>query len=70
MVSMTDVPTEHRFYGDLAAWWPLISPAEEYAEEAAYVATVLGSASIPVRDVLELGSGGGHNAAQLKAYSP
>ncbi len=67
MVSMTDVPPEHRFYGELAAWWPLISPLEEYAEEAAYAATVLSSASIPVRDVLELGSGGGHNAVHLKA---
>ncbi len=65
---MTDVPTEHRFYGELAAWWPLISPWEEYAEEAAYAATLLGSAAIPVRDVLELGSGGGHNAVHLKAH--
>ncbi len=57
----------YRLYQDLAEWWPLISPAVEYVEEAAYVATVLNSASIPVRDVLELGSGGGHNAGHLKA---
>ena len=63
---MAEPPTEHRFYGDLAAWWPLISPAEEYAEEAAFAASVLESASIPVREVLELGSGGGHNAVHLK----
>jgi trans-aconitate methyltransferase len=56
-----------RFYGDLARWWPLISPVEEYVEEAAFAATVLRSGSIPVRDVLELGSGGGHNAVHLKA---
>lgn len=56
----------HRFYRDLAPWWPLISPAAEYAEEAAFVASVLGTAAIPVREVLELGSGGGHNAAHLK----
>jgi SAM-dependent methyltransferase len=68
MVGMPDVPAEHRFYGELAEWWPLISPPEEYAEEAAYAATVLSSASIPVRDVLELGSGGGHNAVHLKAH--
>jgi hypothetical protein len=68
MVSMTDGPPEHRFYGELAEWWPLISPPEEYAEEAAYAATVLASASVPVREVLELGSGGGHNAVHLKAY--
>jgi SAM-dependent methyltransferase len=67
MGSVATVPAEHRFYGDLAVWWPLISPAEEYADEAATVATVLSSASIPVHDVLELGSGGGHNAAHFKA---
>ncbi len=56
-----------RFYGDLAVWWPLISPPEEYAEEAAFAAGVLRSASTPVREILELGSGGGHNAVHLKA---
>lgn len=64
---MTDTPGPHRFYGDLAVWWPLMSPPAEYAEEAAFAATVLRSAAIPVREVLELGSGGGHNAAHLKA---
>jgi hypothetical protein len=59
--------TEHRFYGDLAVWWPLISPPEEHAEEAAHVATLLDSASGPVLDVLQLGSGGGHNAVHLLA---
>lgn len=58
---------EHRFYGELAAWWPLISPAQEYAEEAAEAAALLQSASIGVREVLELGSGGGHCAVHLKA---
>ncbi len=66
MTTLPD-PAEHRFYGELAAWWPLISPPEEYLEEAAYAAGLLGSASIPVRQVLELGSGGGHNAVHLKA---
>jgi trans-aconitate methyltransferase len=64
---MPEPPANHRFYGDLAVWWPLISPPEEYAEEAAYFATVLNSASIPVHQVLELGSGGGSNAFHLKA---
>ncbi len=67
MVSMTNAPTEYRLYGDLALWWPLISPWEEYADDSAYVATVLSWASVPVHDVLELGSGGGHNAVHLKA---
>lgn len=63
---MSDPHGEYRFYGDLAEWWPLISPPDEYAEEAAFVAGLLRSASIPVREVLELGSGGGHNAVHLK----
>jgi len=63
---MSDTPAEHRFYGELAAWWPLISPPDEYTEEAAFVATLLGSAAEPVREVLELGSGGGSNAVHLK----
>ena len=63
------VTSEHRLYGDLAAWWPLISPPEEYADEAALFASMLTSGTTtPVREVLELGSGGGHNAVHLKAH--
>jgi len=64
---MADEAIEHRFYGELAEWWPLISPPEDYAEEAAFAASLLASASSPVHEVLELGSGGGHNAVHLKA---
>jgi SAM-dependent methyltransferase len=62
-----DAP-RHRFYEDLAAWWTLISPPDDYAEEAAFAATVLVSAERPVREVLELGSGGGHNASHLATH--
>lgn len=62
-----DAAIEHRFYGDLAEWWPLISPPEHYVEEAAFVARLLATAPMPVHEVLELGSGGGHNAVHLKA---
>src|SRR6266704_3624119 len=55
----------YRLYQDLAAWWPLISPPEEYADEAAFAARVLNQAGLPVREVLELGSGGGHCASHL-----
>ena len=65
---MSQPPGIPRFYSDLAVWWPLISPPEEYEEEAAFFADVLRSASVPVRRVLELGSGGGHNALHLKAH--
>jgi SAM-dependent methyltransferase len=60
------VPTSHRLYQDLAPWWPLISPPREYAEDAAFAAKAFGLAAGPVRDVLELGSGGGHSACHLK----
>jgi trans-aconitate methyltransferase len=55
-------------YGDLAEWWPLLSPPEEYAEEAAiYQRALLSHARRPLRTLLELGSGGGSNASHLKA---
>ena len=57
-----------RMYTDLAPWWPLISPPDEYAEEAAEAARHLRAAAIPVREVLELGSGGGNNAVHLRAW--
>jgi SAM-dependent methyltransferase len=57
---------EYRVYGDLAEWWPLISPPEEYADEAAYLANVFDSAATGVREVLDLGSGGGGVAVHLK----
>lgn len=60
------MPSPSRLYTDLAAWWPLISPPEEYEEEAAFALSVIRTAPIHVRDVLELGSGGGHNASHLK----
>jgi SAM-dependent methyltransferase len=57
-----------RIYDDLAAWWPLLSAPEGYAEEAAIFAREIETASRrPVRDVLELGAGGGNNASHLKA---
>ena len=55
-----------RLYSDLASWWPLISPPEEYAGEAASAASLLRTANPPTRTVLELGSGGGNNAFHLK----
>jgi SAM-dependent methyltransferase len=63
---VTGPPAEYRLYRDLAGWWPLISPAGEYAAEAAWLAGVLGQAPLPVREVLDLGSGGGHLAVHLK----
>src|SRR5216683_2549528 len=64
---MPSADHEYRLYRDLADWWPLISPPREYAEEAAYLSAVLSStAAVPVHEVLDLGSGGGHVAVHLK----
>ncbi len=54
-------------YYRLADWWPAISPPSEYAEEATlYVDMIRSAAHTPVREVLELGSGGGNNASHMK----
>jgi len=58
---MSEPTGKLRFYGELAEWWPLISPVEDYVEEAAYFGGLLQGL-----EVLELGSGGGHNAFYLK----
>ena len=56
-----------KLYESLADWWPVISPPSEYAEEAAlYVEMIRSAARGPVREVLELGSGGGNNASHMK----
>ena len=57
-----------KLYDELAPWWPLLSPPEEYVEEAAFFAQLLEKAGDqPCRTLLELGSGGGNNASHLKA---
>jgi SAM-dependent methyltransferase len=38
---MTSVTAEYRLYRDLASWWPLISPPQEYTEEAVYLSALL-----------------------------
>jgi hypothetical protein len=56
-----------QLYDALADWWPVISPPSGYAEEAAlYVDMIRGAARCPIREVLELGSGGGNNASHMK----
>ena len=59
----------HRMYADLAQWWPLLSPVEDYEEEAASFLELFRKAGVaPGSSCLELGSGGGHNAAHMKAF--
>ena len=58
--------TQYHVYTDLASYWPLVSAPKEYAEEASFAAALLRSAEPATSTVLELGSGGGNNAAHLK----
>ncbi|NOY26854.1 MAG: class I SAM-dependent methyltransferase [Oligoflexia bacterium] len=55
-----------RLYTDLADWWPLLSPPEDYADEAQRYLELFTSAlgQVP-HSLLELGSGGGHLAVHL-----
>ncbi|MCI4350277.1 MAG: class I SAM-dependent methyltransferase [Thermoplasmata archaeon] len=58
-----------KMYRAAASFWPLISDPADYAGEAGDAALRLRrEARIPVRDVLELGSGGGNNASHLKRW--
>jgi SAM-dependent methyltransferase len=58
-----------RMYSDLAVWWPLLSPPADYAEEAAdLLPSLLAAPDAAPVTVLELGSGGGSLASQLKAH--
>ena len=66
---MGPLPAESQplMYGDLADWWHLLSPPEEYAEESAfYLDRLLEACTFPPRTLLELGSGGGNNASFMK----
>jgi len=56
-----------KMYTELATWWPLLSPVEDYADEAAFFQQLLFGAGLPsAPTLLELGSGGGNNAFYLK----
>lgn len=55
-------------YRELAEWWHLLSPPDEYAEEAAfYLERLVEACERPPTTLLELGSGGGNNASFMKA---
>src|SRR5918994_6355657 len=58
-----------KLYNQLATWWPLLSPAADYAEEADFFLQVMRNAGLPpAASLLELGSGGGSNAFHLKPH--
>ena len=57
--------SEHpKLYVELADWWQLISPTEDYADEAAFFAGLFRAED--AETVLELGCGGGNVAWFLK----
>jgi SAM-dependent methyltransferase len=59
-----------RLYRDLAAWWPLLSPREDYADEAAWILEALTRAlGRRPATMLELGSGGGCTASHLAPHT-
>lgn len=55
-----------RLYSDLAYLWPLVSPPEDYAEDAAHWRDAIRARLGEGRHrILELGVGGGHNLSHL-----
>ena len=58
-----------KLYEELAEWWPLLSPPDEYDEEVAFFLEALHDAhAVEHGTMLDLGSGGGSNAFHLKNY--
>jgi SAM-dependent methyltransferase len=57
-----------KMYNELAKWWPLLSPPEDYVDEAEFFLPLLAeiTASQPAT-MLEIGSGGGNNALHMKS---
>ncbi len=53
-----------KLYTELAGWWQLVSPTDDYADEAAFFKELFRAEN--ARTLLELGSGGGNVAWFLK----
>jgi SAM-dependent methyltransferase len=60
----------NRLYGDLAWIWPIMSPPEDYIEEAEFLTKLIKSyMSFDPKSMLHLGCGGGHIDMTFKKYS-
>ncbi|MCK6502215.1 class I SAM-dependent methyltransferase [Myxococcota bacterium] len=58
----------NRLYEELAAWWPLLAPPEDYADEASLTLAILAHGrGAPLGSLLELGSGAGQLALHMPA---
>ncbi|MCG8329737.1 MAG: class I SAM-dependent methyltransferase [Chitinophagales bacterium] len=57
-----------KLYNELADWWHLLSPPEEYEEEARLYWEIISRYKQDINTALELGSGGGNNAFYLKQH--
>ncbi len=58
-----------RLYTDLSWLWPVVSPVADYHSEAQEFTRVLSKhARIPVRSLLDMGCGGGHNDYYLQDH--
>ncbi len=58
-----------RLYNDLAWTWPIISPYEDYIDEAdEFINAMREHSQIEIKTMLNLGCGGGHNDYHLKNF--
>ena len=59
----------YKMYDEIADWWLLLSPKEEYAEEAEFFFRIMRDRGLPDSpSLLEFGAGGGNNAYYLKQH--
>ncbi|MBN1313573.1 MAG: class I SAM-dependent methyltransferase [Anaerolineae bacterium] len=60
---------QRRLYSDLAWVWPIVSPKENYVEDAEeFCQAVWGYSQLEAKEILHLGCGGGHLDFTLKKY--
>lgn len=56
-----------KLYEELADWWPVLLPVEDYAQEAEYFLRLVDQQGVPsAASLLEFGAGGGNNAFHMK----
>lgn len=60
---------ENRLYNDLAWTFPIVTPLDHYLEETELFCNIIReNSSIPLKTLLHLGCGGGHNDYIFKKY--